>query len=119
MLNPLRRTNHDPEANSPLTTTSLWGRTRSTWIGAAWEARKPKDQRIQDYVVKRTSEGKGKKEIMRCLKRYVAREIYRVLQKPTARPANKRPASTAPRIAPHPNCSSTRAERVAQSHLAD
>ena len=41
-----------------------------------------KDQRTQDYVVKRTSEGKGKKEIMRCLKRYVAREIYRVLQNP-------------------------------------
>ncbi|TFC41944.1 transposase, partial [Cryobacterium sp. TMT2-10] len=39
-------------------------------------------RRTQDYVVKRTSEGKGEKEIMRCLKRYVAREIYRVLQNP-------------------------------------
>ncbi|TFC87380.1 transposase [Cryobacterium sp. TmT2-59] len=39
--------------------------------------------------------------------------------KPTARPANQRPASTAPRIAPHPDRSSTRAERLAQSHLAD
>ncbi|MEB0002484.1 IS110 family transposase [Cryobacterium sp. RTC2.1] len=44
--------------------------------------RMAKDQRTQNYVVKRTSEGKGKKEIMRCLKRYVAREIYRVLQNP-------------------------------------
>ena len=41
-----------------------------------------KDQRTSDYVVKRTSEGKGKKEIMRCLKRYITREIYRVLQNP-------------------------------------
>ena len=28
-----------------------------------------KDQRTQDHVVKRTSKGKGKKKIMRCLKR--------------------------------------------------
>ncbi|WP_233206032.1 hypothetical protein, partial [Cryobacterium sp. N19] len=39
MLNPLRRTNHDPEANSPLTVTSLRGCARSTWIGAARETR--------------------------------------------------------------------------------
>jgi transposase len=32
-----------------------------------------------DYVERRTSEGKSKREIMRCLKRYVAREVYRVL----------------------------------------
>ena len=48
----------------------------------AFGAREPKDQRTSDYVVKRTSEGKGKKEIMRCLKRYITREIYRVLQNP-------------------------------------
>ena len=28
-----------------------------------------------DYIVRRTSEGKTKPEIMRCLKRYVAREV--------------------------------------------
>jgi aminopeptidase C len=28
---------------------------------------------------RRTLEGKGKREIIRCLKRYVAREIYKVL----------------------------------------
>lgn len=32
------------------------------------------------YVERRTKEGKTKKEIIRCLKRYVAREIYSVLQ---------------------------------------
>ena len=47
--------------------------------------RMAKDQRTRAYVVKRTTEGKNKLEIMRCLKRYVAREIYRVLQNP--RPA--------------------------------
>lgn len=44
--------------------------------------RMSKDQRTRDYVAKRTADGKSKKEIMRCLKRYVAREIYRVLQNP-------------------------------------
>ena len=31
------------------------------------------------YVERRTKEGKSKKEIIRCLKRYVAREVYRHL----------------------------------------
>jgi hypothetical protein len=35
------------------------------------------DQRTRRYVQRRTSEGKSKKEIIRCLKRYVAREVYR------------------------------------------
>jgi transposase len=34
------------------------------------------------YVARRTAEGLSKREIMRCLKRYVAREVYRYL-KPT------------------------------------
>ena len=32
-----------------------------------------------DYVAKRTADGKSKKEIIRCLKRYVAREIFTAL----------------------------------------
>ena len=35
--------------------------------------------RTQEYVARRTAEGKSKREIIRCLKRYVAREVYRVL----------------------------------------
>ena len=34
------------------------------------------DERTRDYVTKRTAEGKSKAEIMRCLKRYVAHEVY-------------------------------------------
>jgi transposase len=34
------------------------------------------DQRTQDYIVRRTAEGLSKLEIMRCLKRYLAREVY-------------------------------------------
>ena len=41
------------------------------------------DQETQEYVQKRTAEGKSKQEIMRCLKRYVARQVYRTLQAAT------------------------------------
>jgi transposase len=37
------------------------------------------EERTRAYVVRRTQEGKSRREIMRCLKRYVAREVYRVL----------------------------------------
>ena len=30
----------------------------------------------QRYLDRRTAEGKSKREIIRCLKRYIAREIY-------------------------------------------
>ena len=42
-------------------------------------ARMRRDRRTQEYVARRTQEGKSKREIIRCLKRYVAREVYRVL----------------------------------------
>lgn len=41
--------------------------------------RMSRDERTRAYVAKRTAEGKSKKEIIRCLKRYIAREIYRIL----------------------------------------
>jgi transposase len=37
------------------------------------------DRRTREYVARRTQEGKSKREILRCLKRYVAREVYRIL----------------------------------------
>ena len=37
------------------------------------------DRRTRAYVSRRTAEGKSKWEIMRCLKRNIAREVYRVL----------------------------------------
>jgi transposase len=42
-------------------------------------ARMRRERRTQEYVARRTQEGKSKREIIRCLKRYVAREAYRVL----------------------------------------
>lgn len=37
------------------------------------------DQRTQDYLARRTREGKSTTEIMRCLKRAICREVYRAL----------------------------------------
>ena len=36
-------------------------------------------QPTMDYVARRTSQGLSKKDIIRCLKRFVAREIYHAL----------------------------------------
>jgi transposase len=40
------------------------------------------DDSIRAYVARRTAEGKSKREILWCLKRYVAREVYQVLTVP-------------------------------------
>jgi transposase len=48
-------------------------------------ARMRRDLRTQEYVARRTQEGKSKREIIRCLKRYVAREAYHVLVTYSAR----------------------------------
>ncbi|MEV7603798.1 IS110 family transposase [Kitasatospora sp. NPDC089797] len=37
------------------------------------------DERTRAYVARRTKEGMSKKDITRCLKRFVAREVYRAL----------------------------------------
>jgi transposase len=44
--------------------------------------RMSRDPRTKAYVAKRTAEGKTTKEIMRCLKRYIARQVYKTLIKP-------------------------------------
>jgi transposase len=38
-----------------------------------------RQEATEDYLARRTAEGKSKREIVRCLKRYVAREVYRAL----------------------------------------
>ena len=50
---------------------------RALYVIAVW--RMSRDERTPTYVAKRTAEGKTKKEIIRCLKRYIAREVYRIL----------------------------------------
>lgn len=43
------------------------------------------DPRTRDYVTRRTAEGMTKKDILRCLKRFIAREVYKHLTTPPAR----------------------------------
>ena len=42
------------------------------------------DQRTKDYLAKRVSDGKSKTEAIRCLKRYIAREVFAALPAPAA-----------------------------------
>ena len=37
------------------------------------------DERTRAYVARRTAEGRSRREIIRCLQRYVARELYHAL----------------------------------------
>jgi transposase len=45
-----------------------------------------RDQRTRDYMARRSQEGKSDREIMRCLKRYVAREVFDLLIRPVEVP---------------------------------
>ncbi len=40
------------------------------------------DARTQSYMRRRTAEGMSKSEVIRCLKRYVAREVFAAIRKP-------------------------------------
>jgi transposase len=37
------------------------------------------EPRTRDYLTRRTTEGRTKREIMRCLKRYLARDLFRII----------------------------------------
>ncbi len=47
-----------------------------------------------DYTTRRTAEGLSKREIIRCLKRYLVREIYHLLP-PVGTASSARPAHAA------------------------
>jgi transposase len=55
---------------------------RALWVVALGRMRW--DARTRAYVTRRTAEGKSKPEIIRCLKRFIARELYQVLTGPAA-----------------------------------
>jgi transposase len=72
--------NRDRQANSALRRSAL--------------VRMGRHQETKDYVARRTAEGKTKTEIMRCLKRYIAREVFPHL--PTAAPGAAHAAEAHP-----------------------
>jgi transposase len=51
---------------------------RALWVIVL--VRMATDPRTRQYVTRRTGQGLSKKEIIRCLKRHVAREMYRLLR---------------------------------------
>lgn len=53
------------------------------------------DQRTRDYVARRTEQGLSKREIMRCLKRYVARELLPLIREALATPNTSPETQTA------------------------
>jgi transposase len=61
----------DRQANSALWTIAM--------------TRLARDPRTKAHAARRTAEGKTTKEIIRCLKRYIAREIYKALCQPQQR----------------------------------
>ena len=46
------------------------------------------DARTRDYLTRRITEGKTRREAIRCLKRYIAREIYQLI-KPIPKPPHQ------------------------------
>jgi transposase len=52
-----------------------------------------RDRRTREYANRRTTQGKSTKEIIRCLKRYVARELFRIIAAALT-PATTPPATT-------------------------
>jgi transposase len=67
---------------------------RALWVVALVRLRC--DPRTRAYVARRTGEGLGKPEILRCLKRYIAREVFKILRAPTiANDSEPKPATAA------------------------
>jgi transposase len=69
----------DRQANSALYTIAI---ARLRW-----------DSRTQDYIKRRVAEGKTRREAIRCLKRYICRELYRDIATTTNTPATAQPAT--------------------------
>ncbi len=55
-------------------------------------------QPTKDYIARRTAQGRTKQEIIRCLKRYIARELFPHINT-VITPTDIEPAPTAPQIA--------------------
>jgi transposase len=69
----------DRQANSALYTITI---TRLRW-----------DQRTQHYINRRIAEGKTRREAIRCLKRYICRELYRDITAARTAPPTARKAA--------------------------
>jgi transposase len=55
-------------------------RNLNTALHTVVQIRTQYQQATRDYITRRTAEGKANREIKRCLARYVARDLYRLLE---------------------------------------
>jgi len=70
------------------------------------------------YVARRSAEGKSPREIRRCLKRFLARRLYRLLEAgPDGRHVDMPPATPTPARAPAPPSSAPNSMRPASTYL--
>lgn len=64
------------------------GNRQANWaLWAITLVRMSHDPTTAAYVARRTREGKTKREIIRCLKRHIAREMYKLITQPVVVPA--------------------------------
>ena len=73
---------HPPD-KTPATASTAAATANSTDLHTIAVTRSRYCPHTQAYIAKRTAEGKTPPEAQRCLKRYIARQIYRLLQHPT------------------------------------
>jgi transposase len=77
------------------------------------------DPRARAYAQQRTTEGLSKPEIIRCLKRYVAREVYTALLNPTPHPLTPDPSSVPASSCAAPEESTCSARSAARTNDVD
>ena len=78
------------------------------------------------YAAKRTAEGKSKKDILRCLKRAIAREVFHLITKPKPvqsaadlRPARQQLGLTITDVANALECGIAKISHIERGHIRD
>ena len=84
------------------------------------------DPDTRAYAAKRTAEGKSKKDILRCLKRAIAREVFRLITSPPPaqnsadlRPARQALGLTITDVADALGCGIAKISRIEHGHIRD
>lgn len=84
------------------------------------------DPDTRAYAAKRTSDGKSKKDILRCLKRAIAREVFHLIASPASaedsadlRPARRALGLTITTVADALGCGIAKISRIEHGHIRD
>lgn len=84
------------------------------------------DPATRAYAAKRTADGKTNKDILRCLKRAIAREVFHLITKPQPaqdstdlRPARQQLGISMAHVAAALDCSNAKVSRLERGHIAN